>query len=158
MTLQLDKVVNMRCKLTVIALVVALLAGCDRSAPTASGAEWIAPSNAVQLAAASPDDGVTGVFYMTVKGTGMTDRLHLNSESDYRDQRNLSVAVEPAAAKELAEALGAPPQFVLRGKRILVIGTAKRARIEFTAGGRPTNKYYFQTHVLVKKASQTKLL
>ncbi len=145
-------------KLTVFALAFALLAGCNRSAPTASGAEWIEPSKAVQLAAASPDKGVDGVFYMTVKATGMTDRLHLNSEIDYRDQRNLSIAVEPAAARELAEALGAPPQFALKDKRILVIGTAKRARIVFTAGGRPTDKYYYQTHVLVTKASQIKVL
>ena len=148
----------MRWKLTVFALVIVLLAGCDRSSPTARGAEWIEPSNAVQLAAASPDDGVTGVFYMTVKATGMTDRLHLNSEIDYRDQRNLSVAVEPAAAKELADALGAPPQFALKDKRILVIGTAKRAKIVFIADGMPTDKYYYQTHVLVTQASQIKVL
>lgn len=158
MTLHLKGVVNMRWKLTAFALVVALLAGCDNAPPTASGAEWIEPSKAVQLAAASPDDGVTGVFYMTVKATGLTDRLHLNSESDYRDQRNLSIAVEPGAARELAEALGAPPQFALKDKHILVSGTAKRARIVFTAGGMPTDKYYYQTHVVVTKASQIKVL
>jgi len=95
---------------------------------------------------------------MTVKATGKTDRVHLNSERDYRDQRNLSIAIEADAAAALAAILGAPPERALKGKQILVAGTARRAKIVFFAEGRPTDKYYYQTHVVVTKASQIQLL
>ena len=141
-----------------ISLITVLAAGCAGSPPKSDSSHWIDPSQAVQLAAASPRLGVTGVFAMTVKATGKTDRVHLNSELDYRDQRNLSIAVEPAATEELAAQLGSPPEIALKGKQILVTGTARRARIVFFADGKPTDKYYFQTHVVVTKASQIKVL
>lgn len=149
----------MRWKLMIFSLVFAALAACERAPPSVKGAEWIEPSNAVQLAAASPQDGVTGVFYMTVKAAEQSRRiLHLNSELDYRDQRNLSVAVGPQATEELTKLLDASPELALKDKRILVIGTAKRAKIIFTEGGKSTDKYYYQTHVSVTKASQIKVL
>lgn len=146
-------------KLKLLLLLLASLGGCASAPSTIGSAEWIDPSQAVQSAAAVPNSGVTGVFYMTVKSTGITNRrLHLNSELDYRDQRNLSISVNPQAAEELAQALSAPPESALKDKRILVSGTAKRVRIDFTHNGLPTGKYYYQTHVLITKASQIKVL
>ena len=148
----------MRWKSLLLSLVIALAAGCASPPPKSESSRWIDPSQAVQLAAASARTGVTGVFAMTVKATGKTTRVHLNSELDYRDQRNLSIAVEPAAAEELALQLGSPPEIALKGKQILVTGTAKRTKIVFISDGKPTNKYYYQTHVSVTKASQIQLL
>jgi hypothetical protein len=145
-------------KQSILLLIIALTAGCA-CAPSKSGsAHWIDPSQAVHLAAASPMLGVTGVFALTVKATGKTNRVHLNSELDYRDQRNLSIAVEPEAAEVLTAQLGAPPEVALKGKQILVTGTAKRTKIVFSVDGKPTDKYYYQTHVTVTNASQIKIL
>src|SRR5690606_32596351 len=104
-------------------------------------------------AAAAPRTGVTGVFVMTVKATGRTNKLHLNSEADYRDPRNLSIAVMPRATEDLEAILQAPAEVALEGKRILVSGTARRTRIDFVVGGKPSGKYYYQTHVRVTDAS-----
>ena len=142
----------------VAVLVFVLLTGCAGSDAKPGSARWIDPSQAVQLAAASPRAGVTGVFAMTVKATGTTDRVYLNSELDYRDQRNLTIAIEPEAADALALTLGAPPQIALNGKQILVAGTARRVKIGFLADGVFTDKYYYQTHVVVTKPAQIQLL
>ena len=71
-----------------------LLAACvhEQVVVLPPGPAWIDPSSAVQLAAAAPRDGVTGVFAMTVRAVGRDERgVYLNSERDYRDQRNLTV-------------------------------------------------------------------
>ena len=144
-------------KMVPIAVAIALAAGCA-AAPQAETTSWIDPGQAVLRAAAAPLLGVTGVFALTIKATGRTDRVHLNSERDYRDPRNLSVAVMPGAAAELEGLLKSPPEVSLRGKRILVAGTARRVRINFIVDGKPSGKYYYQTHVRVTDASQIQVL
>jgi len=148
----------MQWKHCVISLIVVLASGCASRPPSNDSARWIDPSQAVQLAAASPRLGVTGVFAMTVKATGKTGPVHLNSERDYRDQRNLSIAIQADAAAALAATLGAPPERALKGKQILVAGRARRAKIVFFAEGKPTDKYYYQTHVEVTRASRIQVL
>ena len=138
-------------------LAVALLAGCASPREHVSS-PLIDPGQAVLRAAAAPNRGITGVFALTVRGTGRTKIVHLNSEADYRDPRNLSIAVVPAAAAELERILGSRPEKALKGKRILVSGTAKRTRIDFIVHGRATGKYYYQTHVKVTDASQITVL
>ncbi len=144
----------MKLKGLLLALPLFLLAACATRPGSVDAGQWIAPGDAVQLAAAAPQRGVTGVFAMTVRGTGTTRRTHLNSEEDYRDQRNLSVTVWPAAAAQLTGEFGAPPHVALLGKQILVAGTARRVRIDFISEGQRTGKYYYQTHVDVTDASQ----
>ncbi|PWF48539.1 hypothetical protein C7C56_011285 [Massilia glaciei] len=119
---------------------------------------WIDPGQAVLGAAAAPQSGVTGVFALTVKATGHTKKVYLNSELDYRNSRNLSVALTPGAAAELESLLKSPPEVALKGKRILVAGTARRVRIDFIVDDKQTGKYYYQTHVLVTDASQIRIL
>jgi hypothetical protein len=135
----------------------AFLTGCASPREHVSS-QFIDAGQAVLQAAAAPRMGVTGVFALTVRGTGRTEVVHLNSEADYRDPRNLSIAVAPAAAAELERILGSRPENALKGKRILVSGTAKRTRIDFTVHGRATGKYYYQTHVRVTDASQITVL
>lgn len=109
---------------------------------------------AVQLAAAAAPRAVPGVFALQVQATGTRDNTYLNSERDYRDQRNLTTAITPEAARQLQDRLGANPVVALKGKRILVRGAAVRTTIVFVAGGKPTDTYYFQTHVNVTESSQ----
>lgn len=142
-------------------VLAALLAGCASSPgmERAASSDWIEPGQAVLGAAAAPREGVTGMFVMTVKATGRADEMmYLNSEEDYRDPRNLSIEVTPDAAAQLERGFGAQPSGALKGKRILVSGTARRTRIDFFVGNRPTGKYYYQTHVRVEQASQIQIL
>ncbi|MEN1961117.1 hypothetical protein WCE41_12440 [Luteimonas sp. MJ246] len=145
-----------RCKPTLFAALL-MLGGCASPLPTGD-APWIDPGQAVLRAAAAPYTGVTGVFALTVQATGRTDKVHLNSERDYRDPRNLSIAVMPRAAAELEARYGAPPEVALRGKQVQVVGTARRVRIDFSHDGKPTDKYYYQTHVRVTRAAQIQVL
>lgn len=111
---------------------------------------------AVLAAADAPPFGVAGRFGFVVRATGWSDGvLYLNSEIDYRDPRNLSVAVAPELARKLVEGLGDDGQRRLEGRTIIVTGRAKKARIDFTVDGKnPSGKYYFQTQVPVTSEGQ----
>lgn len=140
-----------------VAAVVMLLLSLGCSHTTPRGERWIDPSMAVQLAAAAgPKKGIEGVFALRVRGSGL-DRgvLYLNSEADYRDPRNLSISLSPAAQAGLRQQLGGDPAQRLQRRPILVRGIARTVRIDFTsADGQRSGKYYYQTHVRVDDAAQ----
>ena len=139
----------------VLSLALLLTSGCATTPSTHGQSQWVQPVQAVQLAAAAAPDGVPGVFALQVQGTGTQDGFtYLNSELDYRDQRSLTIAITSSAAKQLETKLGAPAIIALKGKRILVKGIATRTKIDFTTDGRPTGKYYYQTHVRVTDPEQ----
>jgi hypothetical protein len=139
---------------TIIAALAATLAGCA-GRPLGG----ITPEAAVMRAAALAPAGVGGTFIMTVRATGRQDnRLYLNSEVDYRDQRNLSVEIPAPAEDELGVRLHGAVPATLLGKRIAVRGVARRVRIVFTENGAPTSKYYYQTHVTLEVGSQLTVL
>ena len=95
---------------------------------------------------------------MTVEATGEQGKqAFLNSESNYRDQRNLTISVPTWLVPKLEAHLGLALA-KLKGHRIVVAGVARRVRIDFTHDGRPTGKYYYQTHVAVDSASQVQLV
>ena len=145
----------MKSKMLMTCVVAAVAMGCTTSAFALDTTTLIKPTQAIERAAAVPDKGITGVFTLTVRRTGKVGHMYfLDSEADYRDQRNLSIAVSQEAAKDLQEQLGASFETAFMGKQILVAGTAKRVKIEFVVHGQPTGKYYYQTHVDVKSASQ----
>ena len=138
-------------------MLFALVAGCASPGRPADAA-WTDPGQAVLLAAAQPNAGFTGTFTLTVQGAGRTSDVHLNSQSDYRDPRNLSITILPSTAAELERKLGAPLEEALMGKHILVTGTALRTRVDFLVDGQPSGKYYYQTHVRVANSWQIQVL
>lgn len=110
---------------------------------------WITPAEAVFAANEDPQRGISGTFVFTVKNTDVTEhRLYLNSERDYRHQLALNVSLDVAQREALQKQLGMPLERLVN-RRLLVTGTAHRARIDFTTDGKPTGKYYFQTQVQV---------
>lgn len=112
-------------------------------------------AEAVPLASAAPHSGVQGPFKMTVQASGEQNGIiYLNSEQDYRDQRNVSLEIPQQVAKELAAQLGGDPREKLLGKRLRVAGVAKRVKIYFMHDDKPTDKYYYQTHIHVVDAKQ----
>lgn len=141
---------------SVFALSLSVFVASCALAPQSSSGD-IEPSAAVIAAADHP---ITGVFRLQVRGAGRRDqRLFLNSESDYRDQRCLTVAIPDAIAAKLAAKLGGDPAVLLKGKVIRVKGEAKRVTIHlFEHDGTPMKEYYFQTHVRIGDIDQIEVL
>lgn len=132
------------------------LAGCTfRSADIKYPAGTILPFEAVQRAAYAASKPVYGLFWLRVQATGtMKGEVYLNSEKDYRDQRNITIVIKPAAAKALEKKLGRSPATAYIHKSILVRGAARRVTIYFAIDGKPSAKYYYQTHVYVTDPGQ----
>lgn len=116
----------------------------------------IAAPQAVQMAAQNAPRGVRGIFKLHVNATGeQNGNLYLNSETDYRDQRNLAVEIPREAVSRLKGELGDDPLASLKDKDLLVAGVAERVTIFFfDSDGRQSDKYYYQTHVRVTDPSQ----
>jgi len=115
------------------------------------------PTEAVTLASqVAPKGGLSGRFAIFVKAAGAQDgRFYLNSEPDYRDRNCLTVALSAEAAAALAgraDLAAVQEHFV--GKWIFVDGVARRVKIVFLADGKPTEKYYYQVHVVVRDPRQ----
>lgn len=86
-------------------------------------------------------------------------RVFLNSERDYRDQRDLTIIIPSDVAKSLRTKYGASPETYFQGRHVEITGLAQRVTIRFFDGaGRPTGKYYFQTHVQISDPAQIRLL
>ena len=137
--------------LTIIAVII-LMAACS-SVPTDSRG-WIEPMEAIRAANEDPAHGVRGDFIITVKAqAALENHAYLNSELDYRDQRNLTIRMPLAMVPKLEEHLGVEFGH-LKNRRLVVSGVARRVRIDFIDDGGPTGKYYYQTHVRVNHPSQ----
>ena len=136
------------------------LAGCissDSDAPSSAVAperDAITPMQAVFAAAENPE-GIAGTFQIEVRNAGRQNNwLYLNSEEDYRDQRCLTIAIPTDVALLLKRRFGGDPAVLLKGAVIRVTGTATRTKILFLSNGVPTDRYYYQTHVLLTNPSQ----
>ncbi len=144
--------------LTLLVLFAAFLAGCTSAPPV----PVLTPMQAIELAAARPE-GVTGLFEMPVRNAGMKDSgweagyVFLNSETDYRDQRCLTVAITAEAVAKFKER-GIDPALIFKSHVIRVSGTARRATVYFYSKGVKTDLYYFQTQVVVGSPEQITLL
>lgn len=142
-------------RLLLVAMVAMLASACSSVQRNANG--WIEPVEAVRMANEDPEYGIRGEFVMTVRALdSYPERSFLNSESDYRDQRNLTIRMPTSMLPELEEHLGLPFDD-LKGRQLVIAGVAKRARIDFVSDGRPTGKYYYQTHVSVDSPTQIRL-
>ena len=145
---------------TIIASIT-MLAACQSgpATPDLAAAPGMTAPQAVIAAADAAPRGVAGNFALIVRRAEMVGpRLFLNSEEDYRDQRNLSIAIDPRALRGLRQRLGPDLKSALLGRDIRVRGLARRTRIDFTTNGRPTGKYYFQTHVAVTNPIQISII
>jgi hypothetical protein len=111
-------------------------------AALARGVVRLLPSEAINKAADAAPAGVVAVFDMPVRRADF-DRgtLYLNSETDYRDQRSLTISVPARILAPMRKAHGDDLQAAFMGQRILVYGKARRVRIDFTTNGRPSGKY-----------------
>ena len=140
---------------------LAAISFCFSSIPVDSAAaqSLITPRHAVELAADAAPSGVAGVFDVPVRATGDQDGIiYLNTELDYRDQRNLSIDIPPDVAAALQTKYGESPETYFNGKHLAVTGAAQRVTIWFFSNGVQTDKYYYQTHVKVTDPSQLQIV
>lgn len=136
--------------------ILALVSGCaGQSHLGQRNSQLIPPALAVLAAADAAPNGVPGRFAFVVqRADWVGPRLFLNSQPDYRDQRNLSIDIDPAALPGLRQLYGDDLRSALMYRPVIVDGVARRVRIDFTVYGRRTGKYYFQTHVVVTDPGQ----
>lgn len=110
--------------------------------------------NAITLAA-TRRDGVPGVFEVLVRGTGSDEKfVYANTMADYRDPASLTIRFTSEAAQALAKPRGGTARDLLMDKRLVVAGFVRRERIDLLREGRPTGRYYYQTHLWVTDAAQ----
>lgn len=113
---------------------------------------------AAELADEDASEGFAGIFAFKVAASGrQSDNIYLNSQADYRDQRNLSVRFTAKSAEAFHALHGGDPDTVLDGKWITVVGIARRTRVDFSTGGLPTGRYYYQTQVSVSDAADVRI-
>ncbi len=136
-----------------------LATGCatqrPRLPPPTAG--LILPMEAVRAANDNPRRGISGTFAMLVQATAITDEgIFLNSERDYRHPLALTVRIPLNMQEDVERQLGLPINQLVN-RRVLVTGTARQTRINFSYNGIRTDKYYFQTHISVPLAEQLSL-
>ena len=144
------------------ATLVLLLAGCSATQSENSTSTTFTYSDTMDIirsAAESAPHAVEGEYILYIKATGSQGAfVYLNTELDYRDQRSVTVAIHPRAVKAIIDKYGSAPQDYFLDKSIAVSGQAKRIKINFNSQGKPTGKYYYQTHIRIKDVSQIQVL
>jgi hypothetical protein len=142
-----------------LGLGLCFLSACQTVPQNSRTDQVISPALAVMAAADAAPAGFPGTFgFRVMRADFVGPRLFLNSYPDYRDQRNLSIAIEPRAIPALRNAFGQDLKSAFMHHDIRVQGVARRRRIDFTTDGRPTGKYYYQTHVIVTEAEQIRVV
>ena len=138
---------------------VMTLGGCATATPmmTPNGQQALAPASlisapeAVSLVASEQNGAIRGTFVMTVASVGQAnDTVFLDSEPDYRNPHNLAIAIPIRLAEKYAAIHGGTVQDLLKGRRIFVTGVARRVRIFYFEDGKPTGRYYYQTHLSIQ--------
>jgi len=148
----------------VAVMMLSLSVACSSVQAEDSG-NSITPAEAIARANNDPQYGVRGQFLMEVKAIGRSEGYsYLNSEVDYRDQRCLTIAMPDDVAEKLERKFGIPIKD-LKGRKILIMGVAKRVRILFVPEGESINRftsrreigkmqYYYQTQIRVSSPTQ----
>lgn len=137
-------------KLILTLLIITVIASCGQKKPEIS---YISPYDAIHMAASAAEDKtkVEGIFSLSIQAVGnQGPNWYLNSELDYRDQRNLTISIAPQVVKELVNKHDKDMESIFKGKTIQVEGEAKRVKIAIYDEKRKKLKpYYYQTHVRV---------
>ena len=114
----------------------------------------LAPAEAIAAAKRAAPAPFAGTFTFQVQSTGRSNgQLFLNSDADFHNPANLSVAVPLAEAAKLA-AGGGPADEYLKGKHITVIGGARVVRVQQMRAGQPVGDPETQTRIPVTSATQ----
>ncbi|WP_100642901.1 hypothetical protein [Alteromonas facilis] len=147
---------------TILFACVLLLSGCVSTTAnvTQQPALYSDTMDIIRDAAESAPLGVEGSYTLKIKASGNQGKqIFLNTELDYRDQRNVTIALHPRVVSLLMAKYGESPENYFVDKSITVTGQAQRIKIGFFNEQRkPTGKYYYQTHIRIVNADQIKVI
>ena len=147
----------MKFKLILLTSLFIALSGCATTQKSFASKQGLTARDAIELSERDAPNRVPGIFSLSIKASGETSRyVYLNTESDYRDRRNVSVVLLPEFQKAFVQKYGKKAEVMLMDKNILVNSYAKRIKIYFYSNGERTEKYYFQTHIPVKSLKQVR--
>jgi hypothetical protein len=142
-----------------ILLSMLILSGCSSTSTVNSNTDVASVMNLIALTEENAPRGVKGTFQFPIKAAGSQNSvIFLNTETNYRDRRNISVAIHPKLIDALTIKYRVSPEIFFINKTVEVTGEAKRVKIHLAVDGRKTTKYYFQTHVRVTSLNQIKVL
>jgi len=109
----------------------------------------------IEKTEARAPDGLKGEFKLHIKNSGKQyARLFLNTQEDYRDRRNITVTLLPSFQQAFQKKHNTDIRSYFEDHTILVSGEAKRMKVWFFSNGKRTEKYYFQTHIIVSDLDQ----
>ena len=142
-----------------------VLSSCALTQQQEPESEKISIRDAIELSAAAAPAAIIGEIEMVVQASAKSvDNIYLNSEDDYRDQRNLTVTIPKNLALDFKKQYGQFPDEYYKDKRISVTGEISRAKIYFYCADEESNKprkskkYYYQTHLKISSLDQIQLL
>jgi len=123
----------------------------------------ISPEQAIFMTAEAADSNATvsGVFELkvqAVKEENLGKMSYLNSELDYRDQRNITIDIPLNIRIGLTDKYNDSLENIFMDKKIRVNGVAKRMKVNFYSHGVKTDKYYYQTHVRIYNIDQIEVI
>ncbi|MGB3727416.1 MAG: hypothetical protein WA981_16820 [Glaciecola sp.] len=140
----------------ILLTVVLFMVGCSS---TSNPLVYSNTMDVIGKAANAAPSKVYGKFLFKIQATGeQREIVYLNTELDYRDQRNITIALHPKILPQLEAKYGDSPTEVFIGKSIYVKGYAQRVRIGLFSEGRATGKYYFQTHIPISDISKIEIV
>ncbi len=142
-----------------ILLLILFLSACTSTHELTSSSGSTDVMRLIEKTAMNAPKGIKGTFQFSIKASGSVRQVtYLNTELDYRDRRNITVALHPKTIAALTKKYGFAPETYFIDKNIEVTGEAKQIKIWFFSQGKRTNKYYFQTHIRVSSLNQIKVL
>ncbi|MCH1923463.1 hypothetical protein L9G74_03860 [Shewanella sp. C32] len=124
-----------------------LLGGC---ASTSSTTVYSNTMDIISTAAAAAPEMVTGDYTLFIKAVGQQgNNVYLNTELDYRDQRNVTIVLPIPILPRMGIHNFTDLEHHFLNHGVQIHGNAMRARIDFMRDHRPTDLYYYQTHIVV---------
>lgn len=114
----------------------------------------------IRSAAEAAPHKVEGEYILKIKAVGKQGPfIFLNTELDYRDQRAVTIALHPQVISLFEEKYGRSLKEYFIDKSVKVLGEAQRIKINFMSrSGKPSGKYYYQTHIMVSDIGQLEVL
>jgi hypothetical protein len=142
-----------------IFILVLFLQGCSSTTPSSSS---FAPTDIIKLidvAKRRYPEPVRGTFQIPIKASGTQHGfVYLNTNVDYREPTNLTLALAPSTLKAFTDIYNTQPHEYFINKLLAVTGQVKRVKIYRYKNGKRTKKFYFQTHIKVSSVDQIKVL
>lgn len=140
-------------------LSILVLSACTATSEVTSKSASTDVMRLIEKTAENAPKGVIGTFQLSIKASGIERKVvYLNTELDYRDRRNITIALHPKTIDAFTKKYGSSPEVYFINKNIEVTGEAKQMKIWFASNGKRSQKYYFQTHIRVYSINQIKVL